>query len=336
MKLNFYDQQHITRMIVQEQRVNAIFNRFISLVSPELRKWKQYNINSVWVRNPYIENAIDRHLIWLKEALLKEIEANQNTAWKSANTKNDEVVEAFIKNLGLSSMVRNGMFAGNLNALTTLQKRIDNGLNLSQRVWKITEQTKTNIEFFLESGIASGRSADAIGRDIKQMLENPEKRFRRVRNEDGKLVYSKPMKDYNPGRGVYRSSKMNAIRVAATGTNLAYRMGDAERWKQLDFVLGYDVERSRNGHPCVICDALVGRYPKDFVFPGFHPFCICHATPVLMDHDDFADYLLTNKFPKEKYVKGIPSGAESFISENPQYLENSYFGKYNQSYFQKD
>ena len=129
---------------------------------------------------------------------------------------------------------------------------------------------------------------------------------------------------------------MNALRVAAMETNLAYRMGDAERWRQLDFVLGYEVERSRNGHPCAICDALVGRYPKGFVFPGFHPFCICHAKPVLMSHDDFADYLLTDKVPEGKYAKVIPPGVADYIKKNPLYLKNSYYGKYNQPYFQKE
>lgn len=335
MKLNFHDQQHVTRMFVQEQRVNAIFNHFISMISPEMRKWKDAgHKNSVWVRNPYVEKNIDKYLVWLQSALLNEIRTNQTDAWNSAIEKNDEIIKAYIKGMALSTIVKEGMFARNMDALTALQNRIDNGMNLSQRVWKITEQTKVNVELFLESGIASGRSADAISRDFRQMLQNPEKRFRRVRNKDGKLVYSQPMKDYNPGRGVYRSSKMNAIRVSATETNMGYRISDSERWKQLDFVLGYDVNRSRNGHPCVICDALVGKYPKDFVFTGFHPFCICHATPILLDHDDFADYLVNDEIPKDKFVKGLPGDALSYVEKNPSYLANSYYGIYNPSYFQ--
>lgn len=335
MKLNFHDQQHITRMFVQEKRVNAIFNRFISMISPEMRKWKDAgNKNSVWVRNPYIEKNIDKHLIWLQSAILKEIRTNQADAWNEAILKNDKIVEAYIKGMSLSSIVKDGMFSRNMEALTALQNRIENGMNLSQRVWKITEQTKTNVELFLESGVATGRSAEKIGRDFRQILENPEARFRRVRNKEGKLVLSQPMKDYNPGRGVYRSSKMNAIRVSATETNMGYRMSDCERWGQLDFVLGFEVKRSRNGHPCKICDALVGKYPKDFIFPGFHPFCICHATAILLDHDDFADYLVNDKKPEGKLVKGLPRQALGYVEENPSYLANSYYYKWNPSYFQ--
>ena len=164
------------------------------------------------------------------------------------------------------------MFSRNLDALTALQNRIDNGFTLSDRVWNITKQTKGHVELFLESGLSTGRSAEEIGRDVRQLLQNPDKRFRRIRNEKGELVLSKPMKDYHPGRGVYRSSRMNAVRLTATETNMGYRMSDAERWKQLDFVLGFEVRRSPNAHKCDVCDPLVGKYPKGFIFSGWHPF----------------------------------------------------------------
>lgn len=202
-------------------------------------------------------------------------------------------------------------------------------MNLSKRVWDISKQTKGHIELFLESGLSTGRSAEAIGRDFRQLLYDPNKRFRRIRDEEGNLVLSQPMKNYNPGRGVYRSSRMNALRVASTETNMGYRMSDVERWKQLDFVQGYEVKRSANVHPCVICDSLKGKYPKGFVFPGWHPFCICYAVPIVMGHDDFADYLLSEKVQEADIVNTIPGNATQFFSKNTKYLENSYIAKYN-------
>jgi hypothetical protein len=312
--LSFHDQQHITRMFVQEQRVNMIFNQFVSSIAPEMRKWKDAgNKNSVWVRNPGIEKAIDKYLVQLQSNLEKEIKSGQTKAWNEAVLKNDKMVESYIKGMSLSTIVKEGLFRRNLDALELLQNRTENGLNISQRVWNIADQTKGHVELFLEGGISTGRSADQISRDFRQLLQNPEKRFRRVRNKEGKLVMSKPMKDYHPGPGVYRSSKMNAIRVSATETNMGYRLSDSERWKQLDFVLGFEVKRSRNGHPCAICDALVGKYPKDFVFPGWHPFCICIAVPIVMEHEDFADFLLTDQIPENKYVKDIPGKAREWM-----------------------
>lgn len=341
--LNFYDRQHLTRMLLQEQRVNALFNQFVRAIAPEMRKWKDAgNRSSVWVRNSSVENAINKHLVDLKHTLESEIKNNQTIAWKSANLKNDKIVEGYIKGMALSSVVKEGMFSRNLDALSALQNRVDNGMNLSQRVWKITEQTKGNVELFLESGVATGRSAEAIGRDFRQLLENPDKRFRRVRDKNGKLVPSQPMKNYHPGQGVYRSARMNALRVSATETNMGYRLSDWERWQKLDFILGFEVHRSQNAHPCVICDALKGKYPKDFVFPGWHPFCICFATPITMEPDDFADYLLTDEIPESAYVRDIPDEArewtEKYIGKSgnvPYYVKDNAAWFNNKSRFVK-
>ena len=332
--LNFHDRQHLQRMLVQEEGINVIFDWFIRAVSPELRKWKNVNNrNSVWIRNSTIENKINLYLIELIRLLEKYIKTNQESAWKSAIEKNDQFVEQYVKGMALTSVVRDGMFSRNLDALKALQNRIDNGMNLSVRIWTTGVQTKGHLELYLKSGLSVGRSAEGIGRDLRQLLRDPDKRFRRIRNEKGELIPSQPMKNYNPGRGIYRSSRMNAIRVAATETNIAYRMSDSERWKQLDFVLGFEVHRSPNAHPCVICDSLKGKYPKDFVFSGFHPFCICHAVPIVMNHDDFAGFLLGDKIPKNQYIQGLPAKAIQFLEKNPKYYERSYYGKMNQPFF---
>ena len=315
--------------------MNALFNHFIRLLSPEMRKWNDAGKSgSVWIRNSAVENRIDRYLNEFQRSLEKMIAENQKEAWLDAVTKNDVIVEQYIKDMALSSTVKRGLFKRNLDGLTALQKRVDNGMNLSQRIWNITEQTKGHVEFFLESGIAQGRSAEAIGRDFRQLLNNPDKRFRRVRNDQGKLMLSQPMKDYHPGRGVYRSSRMNALRVASTETNMGYRMSDAERWKQLDFILGYEVKRSANAHPCPICDSLKGKYPKEVKFSGFHPFCICYAVPVVMEKEQFADFLLHDTLASNP-IQDIPRIAKKYLETNPRYLKDSFFTKINTDYFEK-
>ena len=335
LKISAQDKKHIQRVMAQEQQVNAIFNHLIRLISPEMRKWKDAkNKNSVWVRNPAIESKINRYLLEFQKTLEKEISNNQKAAWMDAIQKNDVIVEQYIKSMALSSTVKSGLFKRNLEGLSALQKRVDNGMNLSQRVWNITEQTKGHIEMYLETGIATGRSAEGIGRDIRQLLNDPDKRFRRVRDEAGKLTYSQPMKDYHPGRGVYRSSRMNALRVASTETNMGYRMSDAERWKQMDFMLGFEVKRSANAHPCAICDSLKGKYPKDFIFPGWHPFCICFAVPIVMEHEDFADFLLHDTIPTSQVITDIPQNSRDWITGYIQKAKSApIFVKQNTSFF---
>ena len=335
MNITAQDKKHITRLLAQEKRVNLLFSQFVASISPELRKWKSVNSNNVWIRNSSIENKINKRLQLLHDDLVKIIKEGQKEAWYSAIEKNDLIVEQYIKDMALSSVVKSGLFSRNLEALKTLQKRVDDGLNLSQKIWKITEQTKGHVELFLESGVATGRSAEAIGRDFRQLLNNPDKRFRRVRDEKGKLVLSQPMKDYHPGRGVYRSSRMNALRVAVTETNMGFRMSDAERWAQMDFLLGYEVKRSANAHPCPICDSLKGKYPKNFVFPGWHPFCICFAVPIVMEHEDFADFLLHDDIPKNKVINDIPERSRNWISGYMQKAKSPpIFVKQNKTFFQ--
>ncbi len=185
-KLSFHDRQHLQRMLVQEKNINEIFNWFVRVVAPEMRKWQDTGNKNVWVRNRKIEVAINSRLTELMKILEKLIKTNQEKAWYSSIEKNDKIVEQYIKGMALSSIAKEGLFSRNLDALKALQNRVDNGLNLSKRIWLIGEQTKGHIELFLGSGIATGRSAEAIGRDFRQLLKNPDKRFHRIRDENGR------------------------------------------------------------------------------------------------------------------------------------------------------
>lgn len=329
--LSFYDKQHIQKVAAQQGVINNIFNQFILSVSPYLRKWSDTGKNNVWIQNNSVENAVDKELLALQSLLLNNIESFQFDAWKRSGMKNDDFIREYIKGMAISSAVKEGMFTHSMSAFSAFQKDVDaQGLRLSDRVWNIAQQTKSQLEFYLNSGIATGRSSNEISRDMRQLLDKPDKRFRRVRNDEGKLVLSRPMKDYHPGQGVYRSAKMNALRTSATTTNAAYRTADYERWSNQDFVLGIDIQRSANNRgPCKICDAMVGRYPKTFKFTGFHPFCICFATPITMEPEDFADFLVDDTIPQKQVITDIPQSAKEFVSENKDGLQSAFWYKDN-------
>ena len=330
-ELSFYDKQHIQKVAAQQAVIANIFNQFILSVSPYLRKWDDAGKNNVWLRNQGIENAVDRELLNLESMLYANISAFQKDGWERAERKNDDFISQFIKGMAISSATKDGMFTHNLSAFEALKNDIDsNGLKLSDRVWNITQQTKSQLEFYLDSGVVSGRNSNGISSDIRQILHNPQKRFRRIRNEKGELVLSQPMKDYHPGQGVYRSAYKNALRTSATTTNTAYRSADYERWSKQDFILGIERQRSANNRgPCKICDAMVGKYPKTFKFTGFHPFCICFATPITMEPENFADFLLNDTVPKEQVITDIPQGAKDFVNENKDGLQSAFWYKDN-------
>lgn len=329
--LSFYDKQHIQKVAAQQAVIANIFNQFILSVSPYLRKWFDAGKNNVWISNQGIESAVDRELLNLESMLYANISAFQKDGWERAERKNDDFISQFIKGMSISSATKDGMFTHSLSAFEALKNDIDaNGFKLSDRVWNITQQTKSQLEFYLDSGVVAGRNSNGISSDIRQILQNPQKRFRRIQNEKGELVLSQPMKDYHPGQGVYRSAYKNALRTSATTTNTAYRSADYERWSKQDFILGIEIHRSANNRgPCKICDAMVGKYPKTFKFTGFHPFCICFATPITMEPENFADFLLNDTVPKEQVITDIPQRAKDFVIENKDGLQSAFWYKDN-------
>ena len=124
-----------------------------------------------------------------------------------------------------------------------------NHISLSQRVWNLSEQYKTELEMALSAAIEPGTSAMELAADIKTYLNEPDKMFRRFRykdeegnwqrkwkqkvtDADGKVHFiDADPKAYHPRRGVYRSSARNAQRLARTEINMAYRAAEQERWK---------------------------------------------------------------------------------------------------------
>ena len=306
--LTFYDKQHIQKILAQQSEVANIFNRFILSITPFLQQWANRSSDNVWLRNQVVEKCVDRELDKLQSLLLTNLTG-----------------------MAIDSVRKQGMFATNKDALSQLRKGFDaRGNNLSPMVWNLADQTKTQLEYYLQTGLSVGRSSSRISQDLRQILNEPDKRFRRVKDKEGKLVMSQPMKNYHPGQGIYRSSKMNALRLTATSTNMSYRTADYERWSKQDFILGIEIHRSANNRgPCKICDAMVGKYPKTFKFIGFHPFCICFATPITMEPDNFADFLLNDTVPQEQVITDIPKTAKDFVDENKNGVQSAFWYKDN-------
>lgn len=247
------------------------------------------------------------------------IEKGTTAEWYEASKKKDS-------KLPLSDIFN----ARNKEALKLFQNRVDGGMNLSDRVWKIAQQSKEEIELALSGGILEGKSAAEIARSIKAQLNEPDKLFRRVRNEFGVLQLSKKAKAYSPGQGVYRSSYKNAIRLTRTEINMAYRASDHYRWNNDPSVIGFEIKLSNRHKVRDICDDLKGKYPKGFLFRGWHPQCLCYKVPILMNDDDF-DKLqqaildgedLPKSFIAEGTVKEVPKGFTDWVKENKERSKN--------------
>ena len=238
---------------------------------------------------PSVKKEMQRITEQLASRVTTVIESGSKKQWLFACAKNDGFISSIMDTSKLSKARLKKMQDRNLDALSAFQSRKVEGMNLSQRVWKYVDQYKAQMEFALDVGLGEGRSADELSRDVRQNLREPNRLFRRVRDKRGNLVLSKNARAYHPGQGVYRSSYKNAMRLTRSEINMAYRESDYQRWQQLDFVVGFEIHRS-NHEPlckCDICSKLVGRYPKTFKFKGWHPQCMCYATPILMDEETF-------------------------------------------------
>ena len=196
--------------------------------------------------------------------------------WKRSNTMQDLLVDTAMKFYG--SKAGGGKhkvyYQTNSEPLKAFQSRKDKGLNLSAKLWNQSENYKTEMEFAISSAISKGTSAVTLSKRLSKYLHDFPSLQRDYKSKYGKAVDCHDCE--------YRS-----IRLARTEINMSYRMAEQERWKQFDFVLGYEIKLSHRHPRYDICDDLKGKYPKDFVWATWHPNCFCYAIPILKTEDEF-------------------------------------------------
>lgn len=331
-----YNLKHFRTTEQYVAAVNSLFDRATKAIANAAVKG-EYDPDKPFSFDDYPDVKVyaQKIITGLANNVTSVVETGVKKEWLAACKKNDEFIASIMDTSKLSKKRLEQLQDRNLDALQTFQQRKIKGLDLSKRVWKYTEQYKAQIELGLDVGLGEGRSAQQLSRDLKQNLNNPDKLFRRVRDKHGNLVLSKAAKAFHPGQGVYRSAHKNAMRLARSEINMAYRESDYLRWQQLDFVVGFEVHRS-NHEPlckCDLCQRLTGRYPKTFKFVGWHPQCMCYATAILMDEKTFDEQELSDlksalygkeykKLVPKNAVTDLPQGFKDWVAENMQKQAN--------------
>ena len=270
---------------------------------------------------PVLNRQIDKLIGELRNNMATTIQSGISKEWDKANENNDELVKLLSRNIKLPS----GKYqTRNLKALEAFQNRKIKGQKLSDRVWNYSQQYKTELEQALDVGIADGRSAAQLSRDVREYLREPEKLFRRVRDKNGNLKLSKNALKYNPGAGVYRSSYKNAMRLTRTEINQSYREADYLRWQEMDFIVGIEIRRSNHEYGCPVCESLKGKYPKNFKFIGWHPHCRCHAIPILATQKELLDSIDNDSPVQSKNeVKAMPNNFTKWLKDNQARIDGS-------------
>lgn len=293
----------------------------------------------------------------LHSAVTMAIQQGVKLEWDEANQECDKLVQSVFGKKVLESPEFSAWMGRNTAARDAFLSRSEHGLNLSDRVWKSVRQLRDEMEVAMTVSIGEGESSSSMSRKVRKYLNNPDDMFRRFRYKKGEkdiidpetgeitgkeIVYGKKWKkrikdevtgkykwidydrdSYKTGAGVYKSSARNAMRVARTETNIAYRRADNARWQDMDFVLGQRVQLSKNHPKKDICDKLQGDYPKDFVFDGWHPQCFCFATPILMDESEMAKvteaFLKGEKYtPRGKQITDYPTAFKDWVKDHAE------------------
>lgn len=325
----------------------------------------------------------------LYSAVYNEIKGGVSAEWEYANVSCDALIESiFGKGLKEDNHFAR-WFSRNKDAMDSFfaRKSAYGGLNLSQSVWKYVGDLKTEMEVALSVSLGQGDSAATVSRKVRKYLQNPDMMFKRFRvkvgerdiyDEEGNIIGKEPIwgrrwkrkvtnpktgaitwenfnpRNYHSGRGVYRSSYKNAMRLTRTETNMAYRTAEQDRWQRMDFVVGYRVCLSNN-HPAPdICDDLSapqgdrtskrGVYPKDFVFKSWHPQCRCYVIPILADENEFVAMqkaILAGEQParSKKMIRKPNDYFYEWLEKNKDRIESAnvmpYWMQDNQDYINK-
>jgi len=141
---------------------------------------------------------------------------------------------------------------------------------VSNRIWDLRDNNKTRLHSLISSGIANGKSAASISRDIRGLLIQP-MTLRGLARDTAR-----------PGQGIYRSAFKNAMRLTRTETNQAFILAgdkfvERKKWKVMWQVSSGQRERDS-------CDKLHGEImtPEQHrrLYPQ-HPHDLCYTTVVM-------------------------------------------------------
>lgn len=329
-----YDKKHKENLAKRARKVQQLYDaaikRIVQTAAPSLfdaDPEKEFHFEDF----PALKKEMEALMQDLGSSLQANIEDGDQESWTLSNTKNDAMVDSIIGKKKLPAKTVKAWKHPHLEALNAFIARKEAGMNLSRRVWNLTQQFKSEMELALELGMGEGKSAAALSRDVRKYLVEPNKLFRRVRDKSGALRLSKAAAAYHPGQGVYRSSYKNALRMTATENNIAYRTADHNRWQALPFVIGIEIHISNN-HPTEdICDLFDGkRFPKDFKFTGWHPWCRCYAVSVLASQEEMDAYTTAimngedaSHWKFTGQVEKMPKEFNKWMKDNQARIENA-------------
>lgn len=330
------------------QELNTRLNKYVALVEQiydtlNLEAAKavsrtNYSVNSKkpfkWSDYPQTKKQIEDIQAQFVGDIYSVIYRGTTEEWKNSNEVQDLMANKVLKayNAQVDKEKYKVLYQVNSDALKAFQNRKDKGFNVSAKLWQQSTIYKQELESAISCAIQKGTSAITLSKQIsKYLLDFP--------------LLQKDYKDRYGSAEHLMDCEYRSIRLARSEINMAYRTAENERWKQMDFVVGYEIKLSSSHHHRMphgdICDRLAGKYPKDFVWTGWHPNDLCYKIPILKTQEEFWKWDGRSESTTESVneVKDVPNVFKQWIGTNSQRIADAkrrgtlpYFLKDNPSY----
>lgn len=273
---------------------------------------------------PQTKAAVERLKRQYVSDLKTFITTNTTKEWRNSNVVQDLLVHKVFteSKMQIDGVKRKHLYQTNPEALKAFQnRRINQQGTLSTTLWKQSDDYLDELEQTIGTAIKKGTSAVTLSKQVSKYLQDFDKLKADYKEQYGKAI---DVKD----------CEWRAARLARSEINMAYRTAEQTRWQQMDFVLGYEIQLSKTHTDVDICDELCGRYPKDFVWTGWHPNDKCYAVPILMSEDDFVRW--NNGEPvSAKPIEYVPPQFKRWVADNAEKLKTTkslpYFVKDNKA-----
>lgn len=238
--------------------------------------------------------------------------------WKNSNEVQDLMADKVLQAYDaiVDKKKYTVLYQTNSDALKSFQSRKDKGFNISDKLWKQSTIYKEELEAAISCAIQKGTSAITLSKQVSKYL----------------LDFPSLQKDYKEKYGSAMhllDCEYRSIRLARSEINMAYRTAENERWKQMDFVVGYEIKLSSSHHHRMphgdICDRLAGKYPKDFVWTGWHPNDLCYKIPILKTEEEFWEWDGRSDVSTESVneVKDVPDAFKQWVGANAYRIEEA-------------
>lgn len=314
------------------QELNGRLNRYVSLVEQiydtlNLEAAKavsrtKYSPDSdkpfKWSDYPQTKKQIDDIQAQFVDDIHAAIYRGTSEEWKNSNEAQDLIANKVLRayNAQVDKEKYKVLYQTNSDALKAFQNRKDKGLNISAKLWQQSMIYKEELEAAISCAIQKGTSAVTLSKQIsKYLLDFP--------------LLQKDYKDRYGSAEHIQDCEYRSIRLARSEINMAYRTAENERWKQMDFVVGYEIKLSSSHHSRMphgdICDTLAGKYPKDFTWTGWHPNDLCYKVPILKTEEEFWEWDGRIDVSTESIneVKDVPDEFKKWVLENQQKIEKA-------------